>query len=363
MAKVKRRRAARNLRKRNGIWWYRFIKDGKELQGSLDTRALAVAQERLAVARRRIEDAQWGKRPRRTFEEVCEVVAEQHFPNLKPRSAEQYRVSMANLAPDFRGVRLDEIGSARLAAFELRRRRMGVTGSTIRRDLACLSMMFTKAEEWEWVDRNPVKPFLRGRQLAGLEENQPRTRWLTLAEEREILAAASEALLPAIIFAIDTGLRKEEQLSLLRSDVDMAHRQVTVRAAVAKNGKGRIVPLLKRTVELIGNLQPRTASQYLFHTPTGERYSPNSNAFYSGLQAAVGRANRARGAGQPAIAHVSWHDLRRTCGCRLLQDHRLPMDYVSRWLGHSSVRVTEKHYAFLSHWQLHEAVRQSEGTS
>ncbi len=287
MAKGIRRRPARNLKKRGGIWWYRFTRDGQEFEGTLHTAELSAAQERLGVARRRIEDAQWGKRPRRTFDEACEVVAEQHFLNLKPRSPEQYRVSMANLAPDFRGVRLDEIGSARLAAFELRRRRMGVTGSTIRRDLACLSMMFTKAEEWEWIERNPVKPFLRGRQLAGLKENEPRTRWLTLAEEREILAATSEALIPAIIFAIDTGLRKEEQMSLLRSDVDLAQRQVTVRAAVAKNGKGRIVPLLKRTVELIGHLQPRTASRYLFHTPTGERYSPNSNAFYSGLQAAA----------------------------------------------------------------------------
>jgi integrase/recombinase XerD len=44
---------------------------------------------------------------------------------------------------------------------------------------------------------------------------------------------------------------------------------------------------------------------------------------------------------------VEWHDLRRTCGCRLLQDKGFTMVQVSKWLGHASVRVTEKHYAFL----------------
>ena len=46
------------------------------------------------------------------------------------------------------------------------------------------------------------------------------------------------------------------------------------------------------------------------------------------------------------LQDVEWHDLRRTRGCRLLQDKGFTLLQVSRWLGHSSVRVTEKHYAF-----------------
>ena len=40
-----------------------------------------------------------------------------------------------------------------------------------------------------------------------------------------------------------------------------------------------------------------------------------------------------------AIPHLIWHDLRCTCGCRLLQDHKMSMEEVSKWLGHSSVKV------------------------
>ena len=53
---------------------------------------------------------------------------------------------------------------------------------------------------------------------------------------------------------------------------------------------------------------------------------------------------------------LRWHDLRRTCGCRLLQDHAMSMEGVKEWLGHSTVVVTERTYAFLEIEHLHRAV-------
>jgi integrase len=44
---------------------------------------------------------------------------------------------------------------------------------------------------------------------------------------------------------------------------------------------------------------------------------------------------------------LSWHDLRRTAGCRWLQRDGKTMAEVSMLLGHSSVAVTEQRYAFL----------------
>ena len=57
-----------------------------------------------------------------------------------------------------------------------------------------------------------------------------------------------------------------------------------------------------------------------------------------GLNGAVRRAK---------IADLCWHDLRRTAGCRWLQRDGKSMEEVSVLLGHSSVLVTEKSYAFL----------------
>ena len=56
------------------------------------------------------------------------------------------------------------------------------------------------------------------------------------------------------------------------------------------------------------------------------------------------------------INDLIWHDLRRTCGCRLLQDYGASMKEVCDWLGHSSVLVTEQRYAFLRVDDLHRRV-------
>ncbi len=82
-------------------------------------------------------------------------------------------------------------------------------------------------------------------------------------------------------------------------------------------------------------------------TGLSQRYSPSSPTMWEALGKACKRA------GLPRIA---WHDLRRTCGSRLLQDRGLTMDEVAKWLGHSSVRVTERHYAFLRVEHLHRAL-------
>jgi integrase/recombinase XerD len=247
---------------------------------------------------------------------------------------------------------LDDIKSAALSDFEQRRKADGVSSSSIRRDLACLSVIFSTAEEWEWVSSNPVKPFLRSRAKKGLREGAPHTRWLSHAEEEAILAAIPFKAGQAVIFAIDTGLRKEEQFSLLWADVDLRAKEIQVRADVSKTSKSRVVPLLDRTWRQLRDMPRHLHCPYVFHTQDGKRYSPNSPTCWEGLQKAVRRAGIAE--------KVQWHDLRRTCGCRLLQDRGFSMEVVAKWLGHSSVKVTERHYAFLTEAELHKAVARSE---
>ena len=164
-----------------------------------------------------------------------------------------------------------------------------------------------------------------------------------------------------LLFAIETGLRKEEQFRLLWTDIDLQSRRLKVRAETTKGKKPRFVPLLPRVLALLREMVNEATGLYVFTTYRGRPYSPKSPYFYEALQTAVRRANKARVAkGCPLIPHVEWHDLRRTCGCRLLQDRGLSMEEVSKWLGHSSVKVTERHYAFLHIEHLQEAVERSE---
>lgn len=75
----------------------------------------------------------------------------------------------------------------------------------------------------------------------------------------------------------------------------------------------------------------------------GSRYGRRTRGF----NAAATRAG---------LKDLRWHDLRRTCGCRLLQDHGLTFHEVRDWLVHESVAQTERAYAFLKVDALRAAV-------
>lgn len=339
----------KNLRRRGGVWWYRIIKNGRAHEGSLQTANLGVAKERLEGVRRELTATRFGEKPRRSFDEAARRFAKEHFPSLKPKSRKRYGVSLRALADHLHGVWLDEVGSAKLGDFERARLEAGVTTATVRRDLACLSSLFSRAEEWEWITNNPVKPYKRGRAKAGLKEGIARTRYLSVAEEADVLPVTPAKASEAAAFAIDTGLRKEEQFSLELTDIDFEAHELTVRAEVAKTGVERKVPLLDRAYAIAVKLAAgRVGRVPLFVTAGGKRYSPNSPTMYEALQKGCRRAG---------VARTSWHDLRRTCGCRLLQEHGLSIQEVSAWLGHADVRITQQRYAFLRIDQLHRALR------
>ena len=150
---------------------------------------------------------------------------------------------------------------------------------------------------------------------------------------------------PLIEFAIDSGLRLEEQLSLEWSQVDLDHEKI--RVIRTKIDAPRAVPLLPRSAQILAQLKRKRGSRYVFCKKDGTRY-------YKLTRGLAGTAKRAN------IANLRWHDLRRTCGCRLLQDYGLGIYKVRDWLGHKLVTVTERTYAFNRAEDLHAALAKRE---
>jgi integrase len=270
----------------------------------------------------------------------------QHFPTLKPKSAQRYGVSLGWLSDKFENSFIDEISRQALSELEEDRRATGVTSSTIRRDFACLSSLLAFCEDKDWIEegKNPVPSYLRRRAKRGLKEGQPRKRWLRHNEEKVMLDLAGARkfskgrLREAMMLAIDTGLREEEQFSLRWPQVDLGGGMIfTTRDT--KNGRSRAVPLPERSAQFLAqwkeeNRRRKVPSLYVFSKENGERYKN----LYRGFKALAAEA------GMPELW---WHDLRRTAGCRWLRDYKKQIHEVSVLLGHSSVVVTERSYAFL----------------
>lgn len=322
--------------KRGKIWWARAQRKGQEYRKSLETGDRPTAQKRLQVWLAELEATSWGGRSRVSFADAARGFIVNYLPTLKPSSATRYGVSLKWLSDKFGASMLDEIGREELSSFESWRRALGASNPTIRRDLQCLSSVFSYCEDQDWIDdgRNPVPGFLKRRAKRGLTESPAKRRYLSPAEEAALLAECGDLTHDAVCVAIDTGLRKEEQLSLLRTQIDLKRGMIET-TQDTKNGRKRWVPLPPRSAEIIRRrIEKNRLSFFVFANEKGKRYA----TFDNGFKAAQRRSG---------IAKTSWHDLRRTAGCRWLQRDKRSMEEVSRMLGHNSITVTEKSYAFL----------------
>jgi integrase len=336
------------LYRRGKVYWGRAQRQNREHRRSLKTADRAIAEKRLRAWLDELDAIAWGEKPHHTYAEAEERFIREHLTTIKPRAAERYGVSLKHLSEHFAGKMLHQITKAELADFETKRRTQGVRPGTIRRDLACLSSLLTSCEEWEWIDGggNFVPAYMRRRAKRGLKEASARTRYLTPAEETKLLDAATPDVRAAMIVAIDTGLRREEQFSLKWLQIDHARGTIATTTRT-KNGRVRHVPLPPRAAQILAQLPRYLDSPYVFINPdTRTRYVQMNK----GLKGAARRAN---------LLDVRWHDLRRTTGCRWLQRDGKSMEEVSILLGHSSVTVTEKSYAFLEA----EAVAESLGAA
>lgn len=322
--------------KRGKIWWARAQRKGQEYRKSLETGDRPTAQKRMQDWLAELEATSWGGRARLTFANAARQFIVGYLPTLKPSSAIRYGVSLKWLSDKFGTAMLDEIGREELSGFETWRRAIGAANPTIRRDLACLSSIFSYCEDNEWIDdgRNPVPGFLKRRAKRGLTESPGKRRYLTQGEEAALLQAAGELTHDAVCVAIDTGLRRSEQLFLTWPQVDLKRGMIET-TADTKNGKKRWVPLPARSAQILAQRRRENLkSFYVFAHDDGKPFA----TFDNGFRAALIRAK---------LPKATWHDLRRTAGCRWLQRDKRTMEEVAQLLGHGSVAVTEKSYAFL----------------
>ena len=134
---------------------------------------------------------------------------------------------------------------AHIAEFVGHLKKTGLKPPTIRRYLGTLSSLFSFAERSGWLAQNPVRQFDK----RSLPEALPRTRFLSQAEYRRLLAFAEPHLRLLIEMAVETGMRLEELLGLRWEQVHLERREV--RLVVTKSNRPRVIPLSDRAVAIL----------------------------------------------------------------------------------------------------------------
>jgi len=330
------------LYKRNKVWWMRFM-----YQGQLVRRSAGTTNQRLAeaiLAKTRVKIVEGGvfetlEERDRTFAEMMERYLIERSALKAPKSVQRDEQALKHLLPVFAENLLAEVTPKRLAAYKVQRRAEGAAPATINKELQLVRHAFNLAvREWEWCRENPMH------KVSMEPVHNQIDRWLTPDEETRLRTAAPDWLREIITFALNTGMRQGEILSLQWQDVDFARGTLVVMKS--KNRERRTIPLNSTVFELLAAKQAANSKKdgSVFLTGLG---NPLKVRY---LARAFMKARERAG-----IPDFRFHDLRHTFATRLVQKG-VDLYKVQRLLGHRTGLMTQR-YAHHSPESLRDGVK------
>jgi integrase len=270
----------------------------------------------------------------------------------------------ARLKADF-GKWLDEPLSAlnnwRIESWRRDRLKAGVKPNTVNRQIDTLRAALQKGVEWDVINTHPLAALKRLK-----VDDDERVRFLTPAEENRLREALlkretrlrdardrfnawreqrrkatlparteefADHLRPLVLVALNTGLRRGELFSLKWSDLDLdraGHAMLTVRAAAAKSGDSRRVPLNTEAAGVLRGWKKQTklasADALVFPGAEGARLNNVNKAWATAAKLAK-------------LVDFRFHDLRHTFASKLVQ-RGIDLNTVRALMGHADLKMT-----------------------
>lgn len=174
----------------------------------------------------------------------------------------------------------------------------------------------------------------------------PRDRWLTREEaERLIAAAVTPHVRLFIRLALSTAARSGAILELRWIDVDLEQARIDFGQGHGHKRRA-VVPIAARLGEALADARLAAQTPWVI-----EHGGAGVASIKKGFRRSVERAG---------IAHCTPHDMRRTAGSWMLQAG-IPIEVVSRMLGHTNTDITAKVYAWHDVEFLRRAAKALEG--
>jgi integrase/recombinase XerD len=182
-----------------------------------------------------------------------------------------------------------------------------------------------------WIDRETV--------LTPVKMKAPDTEPLTAAEYENVLKHAEGKTRVLIELMRWSGLAIRDAALLKRSDLVVTDGTYRIIRKRTKTGNDMYIPLKPEVgSQVVGVLNGNP--EYVFW----DRKKSDSSEYYAAASWGQKVASVFKAAGIISSGHMISHRLRDTYAVDLLQKG-VPLEHVSKLLGHKSVVTTEKHYA------------------
>ena len=334
------------VRKRNGVWYVDFRYEDpttgqpKRLKRSTGQGTTKKeAQELEWKWRRELEEPPKPPQKRAVFSGFAKHFLDTHIKanrkNSYFRTTEQ--TLRVHLVPFFGDIDLRFIDAEDIARYKALKVKT-LAPKTVNNHLGVLSILFRKAVEWGYCERNPATG-------AGLLRLPPQEFQFW---DKEQSAAFLDAVLqtdpkwhPFFLCALRTGMRLGELCALRWDDLDFVKGQIHVvwnfthgKLGSPKNGKGRVLPMSPQLADAL-KAHRHLRGPLVFCREDGD-YLTRDMAKHP-----FNRATRKAG-----VRTIRIHDARHSFASQLVMDG-VPLTAVKEYLGHSDLAMTMR-YAHLS---------------
>jgi len=256
--------------------------------------------------------------------ELAELTRAYAVANKSQKTVEREQLVFNNLVQVIGNISVRNLNAALIEKYKVTRLEK-VSGATVNIELRIVNTAIQQAKDLGWKCELPDKRF----KLLKLPDTEP-PEWLTESQINLILSNADNEFKIFLQFLLHTGCRRNEALGVTWKDLDLDRKQLLIRGEVGKMGKRRSIPINNVLADVIGKMPGRREGK-LF-----PEYG--SNQVSMKFRRLAKKTDLPKG--------FSLHSLRSTFGSTLI-NMGVDIYTVSKFLGHSSVKVTEKHYLAL----------------
>lgn len=244
-----------SIYKRGGVYWYKFMWQGKVIRESTKVGNDKVARNMESAHRTSLAKGEVGIREKKSAPTLTAFIdsrfepwAKATFEKSSPKTwLDWYRVGLRAMKAfkPLADAKLDEITSEKIAGFAAHRQIEKRQVSTINSSLRVLRRVLHLAVEWGALETMPRVKMLPG--------ERHRERVVSQEEEARYLAAAPKLVGSMAAVLVDTGLRPEECFRLCWESITWANgRYGTLLVIHGKTAAARrVLPMTPRVREIL----------------------------------------------------------------------------------------------------------------
>lgn len=270
----------------------------------------------------------------------------------------------------FDSKQIDQISNWDMERWRRARKQSGASDSTLKNDVAEMKAMLNRARQWGFISahqlvdyRLPKSPKVKIERFLSDDESQQLHKAL---EERElkrqcdrqsfnkwraergydpypIYTGYTDHLMPMVLLALNTGMRRSEVFTLEWSDINLTTKTIRIRSEIAKSKSERFIPINENLQYVLSKWRSTQSDGQglVFPNADGKPFDNIFKSWKSLLKSA-------------GIEKFRFHDLRHNFASQLVMKG-VDLYTVKELLGHSTITVTER-YAHLAPTKLAEAV-------